>query len=808
MATVQVSILANEDKGFRLCVTLREHTKNLSKHNLTRIPSDLPEDTEYLDISENDISKIDEGDLSGLTYLCFLKMTHCNLQFISSNAFVHNEKIKVLNISHNDLSTIPDLALPQLRILDLSSNHYDSYKVPSLFGNLSQLSYLALGSPRAIYVNVNDFAPLRNTSLQQFSLGDGTELQKYDHGSLTQLNSLREITLKVTFCQKIDLFKSMLKDLDQTQTKKLILVKLFPDQCNISDDPFDMFENFKVLSNLSIVDTWMNSSVMVKLVKNIWESSFEELAFVNITYNEDTPQGSQLYVQNNTRNLRAVIFDRVHHYQYQYPKINISLNLASQMTYFKFSGTGMNILPCNLISVMPSLEILDLSDNLLDDTGFWWFACSYTSVFPALKHLSLSHNRFVNLAFISKKTHEMKVLESLDLSFNSIRLGELCSWPSHLTELSLSYNNLGNNVFQYLSIHFQKIDLTKCSISIITKDILLQFPRLTHLFLSFNSIQVLPADLYAPTLCTLYIDHNAITSIDNSFFNGLSNLQTLKAGNNPFSCGCENFWFVTNLNKSLLCDWPLDYSCSSPPSYAGISLDMYKPGWLSCHPWFKVPIALPITFVITVVLGFVFYACDGVWYTKMLWVWIRVKRRSLQGAERLLNSSFQYHAFISYSEHDSVWVESQLVPTLESSDLNLCIHKRDFVPGQWIVDNIINCVEASYKTLFVLSKNFVQSEWCNFELFFAQHRAISVNDDSLVFILLEPIPSESLPKKYLKLRTLLRQQTYLEWPKNEQKQKVFWDTLKAMLKAADKSIKLKEVATDIVETYPLLAESQ
>lgn len=149
-------------------------------------------------------------------------------------------------------------------------------------------------------------------------------------------------------------------------------------------------------------------------------------------------------------------------------------------------------------------------------------------------------------------------------------------------------------------------------------------------------------------------------------------------------------------------------------------------------------------------------------------------------------------------------MDSELVPTLESTGLNICIHEQDFIPGQWIVDNIISCVESSYKTIFILSKHFVQSEWCNYELFFAQHRAISLNDDSLVFILLEPIPSDSLPKKFLRLRTLLKQKTYLEWPKDETKKKIFWSSLRSILQTADKSMVLKEIAFDIAENALLL----
>ncbi|XP_052410732.1 toll-like receptor 1 isoform X1 [Carassius gibelio] len=798
-------LLKAHGKEVGYCSTLTEHTKDLSNNNLTRIPSHLSNSIEYLDVSYNKIFSIVHGDLSGLTHLCFLKVTHCGLQYISPDAFSSNSEMKILNISYNHLTVIPNLHWPQLRILDLSANLYPSYALPASFGNLSYLSILAISSKNATSVNVKDFVPLKNGCLKKIIFGDGTELQNYEHGSFSQLRSLQEVVLKVTFCQRFDIFSNMIMDFDQTQTKKIQLVKLFPDQCTIKTDPFMAFKDLRVLSNLSIVDTWLNSSVMGKLFKNVWKSSFEETVFLNITYNEDTPDGFRLPKQNHTTNLRSFILDGVHHNQYHYPTFNVSMELVNKLTYLKFSGTGMNILPCNLISVIKSLQVLDLSNNLLNEGGFWWIGCSSHKVFPALRKLSLSHNRFNDLAEIAKNVNDMKFLESLDLSFNSISIGKPCFWPPHLTELSLSHNNLGNNVFHYLSPYFQKIDLSKTGISVIPLNIISSFPRLMYLYLSFNSIQVIPEDLRAPMLVRLHIDQNAITFISQKSMEGFPKLRTLKAGRNPFSCDCDSFWFMTVYNKSLLSDWPQDYSCSTPPSFSGRRLETYEHGWLSCQPGLQAAVVLSVLSVVGVALAIIVYACDGIWYTKMLWVWIRVKRRGYKRADRLLNATFRYHAFISYSQHDSTWVGSQLVPELEMSGLSLCVHERDFEPGKWIVDNIIHCVEDSYKSLFILSKHFVQSEWCNYELFFAQHRAISVNDDSLVFVLLEPIPTDSLPKKFLKLRTLLRRKTYLEWPADERKQRVFWCNLKAILQTVNQSKILKDVATDIAEMCPLVS---
>ncbi|XP_030211318.1 toll-like receptor 2 [Gadus morhua] len=793
-----------EDQGYASCVTSRRRVQNLSGQNLTNVPLDLNNDMQYLDLSHNPLVKLQAAPFQRLSQLCFLKATSCGLRLIYPGLFFHTQKLKFLNISHNLLDYIPDLSLPLLKILDLAGNQYDSYQLPGTFQMLANLSALYLGSVNALQVDFNDFDSLSDSSLHHLILGGGVEWQRYDQGSLAKMKSLKKITLKVPFCENLDLFENLLEDVNKTQTTNLELVKIFPDLCNVTGDPFRNLRTMPIVKNVTILNTWINSSFMMIFMKNVFLSNVVTITFENITYNEDTPEGLKFPTLNHTMVISSVIFDRVKHYQYKYPTFEMSVDIYSKLEFVKFSGTGMNIVPCNTMASLPSLETLDLSNNLLSDLGFWWPGCSYTSVFPKLRHLSLSKNRFVDLSFIAQQTHQMKYLESLDLSFNSIVLDKPCFWPIHITSLSLSNNNLGNKVFSFLSQYLQRIDLSKTGIIALTREDLLQFPMLTHLFLSSNSIKVIPTIL-SPTLVSLYIDQNSITSISRESLAGLPSLRTLKAGNNTYVCSCDSYWFINTMNKSFLPDWPLDYTCNTPPSVADLPMSEYRTSRMSCEAWLQAAVALPVTMLIGLAFCSAFYACDGVWYTKMLWMWIHVKRRGQKQANLLNNTTFRYHSFISYSHQDSAWVESKLVPSLEGAGLSLCIHERDFVPGQWIVDNIINCVEASYKTLFVLSNHFVQSEWCNYELFFAQHRAIDSQQDSLVFILLEPIPTNSLPKKFLKLRRLLMQQTYLEWPMDERKQQVFWVNLRSMLQVADHRI-LKDMDLELTQSASLIPD--
>ncbi|KFO31679.1 Toll-like receptor 2 [Fukomys damarensis] len=144
-----------------------------------------------------------------------------------------------------------------------------------------------------------------------------------------------------------------------------------------------------------------------------------------------------------------------------------------------------------------------------------------------------------------------------------------------------------------------------------------------------------------------------------------------------------------------------------------------------------------------------------------------------------------FDAFVSYSERDARWVEELLVQELEHRHppLRLCLHKRDFVPGKWILDNIIDSIEKSRKTVFVLSQNFVKSEWCKYELDFSHFRLFDENDDAAILVLLEPIEKKAIPQRFCKLRKIMNTRTYLEWPAEEARREGFWANLRSAIKA-------------------------
>ena len=140
------------------------------------------------------------------------------------------------------------------------------------------------------------------------------------------------------------------------------------------------------------------------------------------------------------------------------------------------------------------------------------------------------------------------------------------------------------------------------------------------------------------------------------------------------------------------------------------------------------------------------------------------------------DTPYTYDLFVSYNKQDKRWVETVLQPKLEEEmELKLCLHDRDFRLGDVISDQIIESIDTSRKTLFILSPSFVESNWCQYEVYMAQHRLFSSGKDVILLALLQPIPDKAINRT---LKSLMETKTYAEWTDDVYGQKLFWAKLK------------------------------
>ncbi|ERE92544.1 toll-like receptor [Cricetulus griseus] len=277
-----------------------------------------------------------------------------------------------------------------------------------------------------------------------------------------------------------------------------------------------------------------------------------------------------------------------------------------------------------------------------------------------------------------------------------------------------------------------------------------------------------------PVLLVMKIRENAISTFSKDQLSSFPKLVSLEAGGNHFICSCELLSFTLEHPAlvQVLAGWPDSYLCDSPSRLRGQRVQDARPSVLECHQTLLVSGVCCALVLLILLIGGLCHHFHGLWYLRMMWAWLQAKRKPKKAPCR----DICYDAFVSYSEQDSYWVENLMVQQLENSEppFKLCLHKRDFVPGKWIIDNIIDSIEKSHKTLFVLSENFVRSEWCKYELDFSHFRLFDENNDAGILVLLEPIEKKAIPQRFCKLRKIMNTKTYLEWPLDEGQQEVFW----------------------------------
>ena len=141
-----------------------------------------------------------------------------------------------------------------------------------------------------------------------------------------------------------------------------------------------------------------------------------------------------------------------------------------------------------------------------------------------------------------------------------------------------------------------------------------------------------------------------------------------------------------------------------------------------------------------------------------------------------------FDVFIAHSQHDEEWVRLQLVRRLESGrpPYSCCVHDRNFLPGEYIADNIISAIRASKKTILVVTKKFVASGWCDFESRAAQSRHLGKTKGGIIAVVF-PGAYDEAAKKKPGLCGLLDCVTYLPWTKDRREQNMFWLKLRIAL---------------------------
>uniref|UniRef100_A0A672PII3 Toll-like receptor 1 n=1 Tax=Sinocyclocheilus grahami TaxID=75366 RepID=A0A672PII3_SINGR len=313
-------------------------------------------------------------------------------------------------------------------------------------------------------------------------------------------------------------------------------------------------------------------------------------------------------------------------------------------------------------------------------------------------------------------------IEVLDLSdrkrYRKHLLGK-CIWPPKVVQLDLSSNGFDHSIFKCLPDSIRILNLRNNRVTTVSSDLQV-LDDLRVLDLMDNSLLDLP---------TCVPKSAEALSLETCL-----HVDDLVLSHNPLICTCA-LREVTTLIKDRVTrprgetlgltpdHWPEGYRCSYPESWSNSLLeDFYLPE-ISCNAWILAITILIPTITVIVAVSLLCNRLDVPWYLKMIWKWMRAKHNAItsQGKRKTWKGCASMH---------------------------------------------------SYRT----AKRMLTSEWCHYELYFANHTRVT---DSIILILLEPLPLYLIPSKYYQLKAMMSRRTYLEWPPEGAKQKLFWANLRA-----------------------------
>ena len=121
-----------------------------------------------------------------------------------------------------------------------------------------------------------------------------------------------------------------------------------------------------------------------------------------------------------------------------------------------------------------------------------------------------------------------------------------------------------------------------------------------------------------------------------------------------------------------------------------------------------------------------------------------IKRRRKKAALSLTRRR-EFDAYVCYAfDQDDDFVMNTILPGLEENQnppFKLCIHSRDFKPGDPIFDNIQKAISQSNSAIMIMSQAFVNSIWCKAE--FEQRFIENLKDPAFKLFLIMMQPADT-----------------------------------------------------------------
>ena len=671
-----------------------------------------------------------------LRYMVFTgKHAKCNIVSLTNKTFEHLTKVSHLdlafcNLSYIDSGTFQGLA--NLKYLNLSHNEGLGY--PSL----RNVSF----GLQATQIEVLDYSKV----YRQFGLS--TELRRCD------VWYLRNTTIKELYLDnnRLALFEVNALLLFPPLVEVLSVVKN-----QFTFGPYVM--QIACLQHLKRLE--LNQQYNFAKVDS-YQNDFGVKERYTDQSNKDACQvPKETHLSSGCPYLNSESFD-VHNFTIP-PRLKIANIRDSNLGLTRISKDAHLV----KLRVATELESVDASYNIIPD----WNTPAFE--LQSLKHLDISNNfassimsdlftRVPNLIKLNASNNLLGTalsedidgqifnpldrLQVLDLSANRIPFipGKLFSTLSNLSSLNLSYNGI-NEVYESLN----------------------WLTNLTELNLRQNKLSTLPVQILQQMVILASKQYRNV-SIDLS--------------NNTLEISCDNLDFL---------NWIVQY----PGYFQNVNSYIYRyngQNTLKSHASLGEKIrslnktcksyTAAIIVSLIFITGFIFSVLGGLanrYRWRLRYFYYMAKSR-YKGYDQIQGDTVQYRydAFISYSHEDYLFIKDEIIVELEDhSGFSLCVHQRNFLPGNYIAENILQAIKNSRMIVVVLTNQFLQSKWCIYEFIMARMESIySRNSENIVItVMYEDIDTNFLSPELIQS---LGSETFLRYPQEEGEKPYFWELLK------------------------------
>ncbi|XP_023949100.1 chaoptin [Bicyclus anynana] len=462
-------------------------------------------DTEVLDLSYNNITKLDGSHIGDLTKLGWCNASHNLLPDIPRGMFARNTVIKVVHLDNN-----------KIKKLDMNS-----------FRGMRFLRRLYLQDNQISEVGTGTFSAVTRIGTVDLARN---KIKKVDY----------QMFQAVKYAELINLAENEITFIDKQAFTDLYLAVV-----NISHNELSRIESgaFQNCNNMTLLDLSHNK------LKEINRLAFDENTYASelqVSYNEFTDL-AQIPIHNMT-GIR--VFNASHNNIITIPKsafpklyelhtVDVSHNNVSDI----FNAVFQNLF---------SLRFVNLSHNSLERIKPATFG-----TIPTVLELDLSHNKLVDVSRGSLS--KLASCRLLDVSFNEldrifqipISLGELnfannnlseikiSTWPvmNALLRLNLSNNmledRLTSDAFSGL-LTLQSLDLSSNGLTRPPWEALNTLTSLQYIYLQHNKLTSLSKSAFGnlPTTFKLDLSYNQLSDLGKQTFNGMQQLLDLSLRGN------------------------------------------------------------------------------------------------------------------------------------------------------------------------------------------------------------------------------------------------------------------------------------